>query len=179
MKQSYLNSERNAAASLNPSKTIRLLLMVLFVGLTTLFSFGQTATFSTPGTSTWVCPVGVTSVKVEAWGSGEAGSGSSGSGGGGAFAGNNALAVTPGASYTIVVGVGGSSASINGVNTTMALTSTPATYIISAQGGGIIANNKGGLAANCTGTIKFSGGDGRNSGFNPGEGGGGSGGSGG
>ena len=42
MRQSYLNSERNSAVSQKPSRTIRLLLMVLFVSLLTNFSFGQT-----------------------------------------------------------------------------------------------------------------------------------------
>jgi len=69
--------------------------------------------FDKPGTSTWKVPDGVTKIRVWAWGAGGAGSWqdqdltfSTGGGGGGGFGGGD-LAVTPGASYQIVVGAGG------------------------------------------------------------------------
>jgi hypothetical protein len=115
MKKSYLNSERNTALLVKPSMTIRLLLMVLFVVLFGNIVNAQTiVSFTTPGTTNWVCPAGVNAIKIETWGGGEGGSGNSGSGGGGAFAGNNNLTVTPGSTYIITVGVGGAAASGNG-----------------------------------------------------------------
>ena len=73
---------------------------------------GQQA-YTTAGTYTWVAPAGVTSVSVVAVGGGGAGGiGSSairdgGGGGGGALAYKNSISVTPGTSYTVVVGAGG------------------------------------------------------------------------
>lgn len=75
------------------------------------------ATFTTVGTFTWVAPAGVTSVSAVAIGGGGSGRyGFSGPGGGGGGLGwRNTIAVTPGTSYTVVVGAGGS-ASGNGNN---------------------------------------------------------------
>lgn len=66
---------------------------------------GQIA-FTTTGTYTWVCPTGVTKVSVVCVGAGGAGSGQTplNSGGGGALAYVNNISVTPGQSYTVVVG---------------------------------------------------------------------------
>lgn len=91
----------------------------------TPFAFSTTGadTYSTPGTYTWSCPPGVTSVQVECWGAGaSAGEGESGpslspnfngggGGGGGEYASESTLAVTPGTDYTVVVAAGGSNAS--------------------------------------------------------------------
>lgn len=59
-----------------------------------------------PGTYSWVCPVGVTSVCVVAVGAGSSGgwTWSSGGGAGGGLGWKNNIAVTPGATYTVVVG---------------------------------------------------------------------------
>jgi len=69
--------------------------------------FGQDI-YTTPGTYSWVCPVGVTSVSVLVIG---AGSGSEGlanaGGGGGGLAYKNNITVVPGNSYSLVVGQGG------------------------------------------------------------------------
>ena len=74
-----------------------------------------------PSTTTWTCPVGVTSIKVECWGAGGAGGGTntvastySGGGGGGAYTLNNTVAVTPGTVYTITVGTGAVGTFISG-----------------------------------------------------------------
>jgi hypothetical protein len=66
--------------------------------------------YTTPGTYSWTAPAGVTSVSVVCVGAGGGPaantSGASGAGGGGLGYKNN-IAVTPGASYTVVVGAGG------------------------------------------------------------------------
>ena len=62
--------------------------------------------FTTPGTYSWIAPSGVRSISVVAVGSG-GGAGWLYSGGGGALAYKNNIAVTPGSSYTVVVGLGG------------------------------------------------------------------------
>ncbi len=65
--------------------------------------------YQTPGTYTWTAPQGVTSVSVVAIGGGASGrqvDGGAGGGGGGLGWKNN-IAVTPGSSYTVVVGAGG------------------------------------------------------------------------
>jgi hypothetical protein len=77
------------------------------------------ALFTTPGTYQWTCPSGVTSVCVVAVGGGGGGGGGStttdgngnspggGGGGGGGLGWKNNIPVTPGQTYTVVVGAGG------------------------------------------------------------------------
>jgi hypothetical protein len=62
--------------------------------------------WTTPGTYTWTCPDGVTSVSVVAVGAGGSGGfqWSSGGGGGGGLGWKNNISVTPGNTYTVVVG---------------------------------------------------------------------------
>jgi Secretion system C-terminal sorting domain len=73
-----------------------------------------------PTTTTWTCPAGVTSIKVECWGAGGAGGGAtvagsySGGGGGGAYNVNNAIVVIPGNIYTITVGTGAAGTLVSG-----------------------------------------------------------------
>lgn len=71
------------------------------------------ATYTTAGTYSWVAPTGVTSIAVVAVGSGGYGynGAGAGGGGGGALVYRNAVSVTPGNSYTIVVGATSSSSS--------------------------------------------------------------------
>jgi Alginate lyase/Immunoglobulin domain/Glycine-rich domain len=75
-------------------------------------------TFTTPGTTTWTCPVGVTSIQVECWGGGGAGGSAirtpnsnsvqyGGGGAGGAYARENFYTVIPGNTYYVTVGAGG------------------------------------------------------------------------
>lgn len=67
---------------------------------------GQVA-YTTPGTYSWVAPTGVTSVSVVAVGGGGGGGCiNSYQGGGGGLGWKNNIAVTPGTSYTVVVGAG-------------------------------------------------------------------------
>ena len=69
--------------------------------------------YTTPGSYTWTCPAGVTSVCVVAVGAGGDGNGSNGGGGGGLGWRNN-ISVTPGQSYTLQVG--GYSSNSSGTN---------------------------------------------------------------
>ena len=63
------------------------------------------ALFSTAGTYSWFAPAGVTSVSIVAIGSGGGGASNPGcAGGGGGLGYKNAQAVTPGSSYSVVVG---------------------------------------------------------------------------
>lgn len=78
---------------------------------------GQQA-YTTPGTYSWVAPAGVTKVSVVVVGGGGGGgsycgtwpASGLGGGGGGALAYTNNYSVTPGSSYTVVVGAGGGAA---------------------------------------------------------------------
>lgn len=70
-------------------------------GVSTVTPPGQDA-YTTPGTYSWICPPGVTSVSVVCVGAG--GSGYAGGGGGGGLGWKNNISVTPGESYTVVVG---------------------------------------------------------------------------
>lgn len=70
---------------------------------------GEQILFDWPGTYSWVCPSGVTSVSVVAVGGGASGSSAygAGGGGGGGLGYKNNYSVTAGSSYTVVVGAGG------------------------------------------------------------------------
>ena len=68
---------------------------------TTNPSFGE-AEWTTPGTHSWTCPAGVTSVCAVAIGAG----GGERSGGGGGLGWKNNISVTPGQSYEVLVGGG-------------------------------------------------------------------------
>lgn len=68
--------------------------------------------YSTPGTYSWTCPTGVNIISVLAVGGGGGGvyrSTGSGAGGGGGLGWKNGILVTPGLTYTVVVGSGGAS----------------------------------------------------------------------
>ena len=171
MNKYYLRSIRNVSL-VKPSKAIRLLLMVLFVSTTYIFSFGQSQTFSTPGTYTFTVPAGVTTLNVQAWGSGGGADNTKNkAGGGGAFAGSNSLTVISGGIYTIKVGAGAGAATGNdGVDSSFG------SLVIAKGGNGGSNFGKGGLASASTGAIKFNGGDGGSSTGNGGAGGGGAGG---
>jgi hypothetical protein len=71
--------------------------------------------FTAPGMHTWTVPTGVEVVEAEAWGGGGGGGytsvgGAPGGGGGGGY-GKRRFAVTPGSTFTIVVGSGGAGGS--------------------------------------------------------------------
>jgi hypothetical protein len=74
--------------------------------------------FGTVGTSTWTAPAGVTSVRVlVAAGGGGGGMDMGGGGGGGGVIENLNFPVTPGQSYSVVVGAGGAGAPSAGTQT--------------------------------------------------------------
>jgi len=101
------------------------------------------ATFTTAGTFSWVAPAGVTSVAAVAVGGGGGGAGSNSSGcsgtggGGGALSYVNGISVTPGNSYTVVVGDGGAGQAANaGSIGNAGNTSSFGSTFVSAGGGG-------------------------------------------
>ena len=115
-----------------------------------------TTTYATHGTFNITIPSGAANLRVQLWGAGGAArvNASSGSGGGGgAYAESTFASPTPGA-YTLVVGAGGAS--------TGGSSSWNTSDIIAVGGtiGGSHFGGAGGAAASCTGTIKYSGGNG-------------------
>lgn len=136
--------------------------------------FSQTSdVFNASGS--WVCPAGVFSIKVESWGGGGAGGGVSGSnaksgggGGGGAYTIVNSVAVSPGTTYNITVGLGNTGSTGNGADGGNTFFNASTALANGGSGGGA---NDGAGGAGGTGTFK--GGNGYNgSGSNPGGGGG-------
>ena len=119
-------------------------------------------TFTASGS--WIAPPGVTSVTVEVWGGGGKGGSrtsnyTGGGGGGGAYSRLNNYAVTPGNSYSFVVGAGATTTSAGGDSSFV----DPSTLL--AKGGLSVANNTvngavGGAAGSGVGDVKWSGGRG-------------------
>jgi len=84
--------------------------------ITNNITFDSVAEFVTPGTYSWTCPAGITSVSAVCVGGGGAGGAAywaGGGGGGGGLGWKNNIAVTPGTSYTVVVGAGGAGFTAN------------------------------------------------------------------
>ncbi len=134
------------------------------------------AMFTTPGTYSWTAPAGVTSVSVVAVGGGGAGSTTNGggdvpyptggSGGGGGLGWKNNIAVTPGNTYTVVVGAGGVA---GWWSSTPSGTAGGDSYFINAttvKGGGGGAGLVGGSASGAGGTGGSFVGDGGGNGGN-------------
>lgn len=135
---------------------------------------GTSVTYATAGSASFVVPDGVCSVTVQAWGAGGAGGNgantarsTAGGGGGGAYASSTISSLTPGNTYSIVVGAGGivnGFCSGNGGNggdsyfidatTVMAKGGTGGT------GGSAGAGGAGGTSTLSVGTTKNSGGAG-------------------
>jgi hypothetical protein len=111
--------------------------------------------------TTWTCPVGVTSVVAACIGGGSAGNGDGSTlkgGGGGAYAAGTVVTV-PGNNYTVTVGAGGLHVDLGiGGAGGDSWFSTNAT--VKAKGGSIAGT--GGLASASVGTTKFNGGTGAN-----------------
>jgi len=94
--------------------------------------------YTTPGTHSWLCPAGITSVSVVCIGGGGAGGYYYGTGGGGGgLAYKNNISVIPGNYYSVVVGVGGvANTSLTGIAPSGGLSSfTWATGTLTATGG--------------------------------------------
>ena len=129
-------------------------------------------TYSNPGTYSWTAPANVTSVSVVCVGGGGGGSiGSSyASGGGGGLGWKNNISVTPGQSYTVVVGAGG-------VGTTSGGSDGGDSYFINTStvkgggAGGGASNPGGGAGGNYVGDGGGNGGNGTGLGGGGGAGG--------
>lgn len=114
-----------------------------------------TQTYTTPGTYTWTCPTGVTTISMVGVGGGGGGqqraTGGTG-GGGGQIDYYNAYAVTAGTNYTIVVGTGGGPSITAGNNGSATYfldpgAVTPIIYASGGTGGGNINWLTGGSSA--------------------------------
>lgn len=125
--------------------------------------------------NTWTTPAYVSTLAfIKGIGGGGAASGRAttngrgGGGGGGAYAENTNIAVTPGTTHTIVVGIGGIGNSGNGnAGNNSSFTHNNGTVVMRAVGGTNGSNSAangvggaGGLAASCIGTTSFNGGTG-------------------
>jgi hypothetical protein len=145
------------------------------------------ALYFQPGTYSWIAPAGVTSVSVLCIGGGGGGGGSqnngfgaAGGGGGGGLAYRNAISVTPGTAYTVVVGVQGNRGLNDGTSGTAGgQSSFNGTATLFANGGGAGGGRNGGQGGGSGGTgggtsaTAFTGGVGASSSNASGGGGGG------
>ncbi|KAB1155726.1 GEVED domain-containing protein [Flavobacterium luteum] len=132
----------NTTSTKTISHSLVLCIIILVPFLYTNYSYSQ-STFVTSGT--WICPQGVTSIQVEAWGGGGGGGGASNTtnyrgagGGGGAYQKLTSLPVLAGQSYTVTIGSGGIAGTITanggaGGNSTFML---GASTLLTANGGG-------------------------------------------
>jgi len=146
-----------------------------------------TTVYNNTGTYTWIAPVGVTSVTVQAWGGGgsgaNGGNADGGGGGGGAYA-SSVITVTPGTTYTVIAGAGGvlntnGTTRQTGVNGGSSSFDNNLVVAAGGKGGGptpanIYAGGAGGSAGASIGTIVNAGGnggcgDGCNTGSGPGN----------
>lgn len=99
--------------------------------------------YTTAGTYSWTVPSGITSICVVAVGGGGCGDdgnfgdGGGGGGGGGGLAYANNVTVTPGASYTVVVGIAGTNSNNKGVRAQDGgnSTFTVGSFVMTANGG--------------------------------------------
>lgn len=133
---------------------------------------------STPGTSSFVVPDGVTCIQVEAWGAGGGGGQATGNpaagggGAGGAYA-RSTFAVTPGQTYSVVVGSGGTGGTgAGGTGGESYFNNTTTVYAQGGNGGALAqtnnSNGNGGIWSSnlSVGDVVFSGGNGSNGNYN-------------
>jgi hypothetical protein len=133
--------------------------------------FTTAGTFS--GGSGWLCPAGVFQVLAEAWGAGgggaSGGTGENGAGGGGGEYRSALVPVTPGTSYTYVVGAGGTGGTGAGNGSgggQSSFTGDSSTQVIAHAGGGGQDTGFGGQGSGGsggTGSTGHNGGQGGNS----------------
>ncbi len=157
---------------------IKNLLQALFFSVLVLAgweAFGQTQTITATGSGTFTVPAGVTSITVEVWGAGGRGgsrsssNGAAAGGGGGAYS-RSVLAVTPGQVINYYTGFGSLTAQPGEDSWFLSNTT------VMAKGGNSVDTNVttgalGGSAAAGFGTVRYSGGNGANSGSDGGGGG--------
>ncbi|MEP7164084.1 MAG: T9SS type A sorting domain-containing protein [Ferruginibacter sp.] len=118
---SATGKDRSAKTDIWPLKnTYTIILFFLAGALFSMQGIAQTTVTINPGTTTWVCPIGVYSVSVECYGGGGAGGGATGSpsagggGAGGSYVKNTTITVVPGTTYNVSVG-----ASVTGTGNTV------------------------------------------------------------
>lgn len=140
-----------------------IILLLLFLPLR--FYSQTTVTLTSPGTSTFIVPAGVTSLTIECWGAGGAGGGTAGNataaggGGGGGGYSKNTIAVLSGSSIPYTIGAGGNGATTNGANGGATSLST-----VAANGGfgGLQGNSNIGAGGNGGNGTTYTGGKGAN-----------------
>ena len=124
----------------------------------------QVDSYTTAGSSSWVCPAGVTSITVECWGGGGGGGGvnitgttnnKGGGGAGGQYA-KKVVTVVPGNSYTVVVGAAGTAGNTGAGGA--GADSTFATTTVVAKGGASGAGSTTALAGGAAGVGSVTGG---------------------
>jgi len=144
----------------------KLLIMLLSTVFFVNAGFGQGQVINP--TSPWTVPAGVTSIKVEVWGGGGGGGavrsstfGTNGGGGGGGGAYNaSTFSVTPGHTFTITVGAGGTKGNggAGGTGGTTIVSGMDGTVSATGGGGGGYGNNGNGSAgAASTGGVRNGG----------------------
>lgn len=149
----------NFPKAFNQSTGGKAVALLLVTSLATLAVFPLTAfaaptvvSFTTVETTSWTAPAGVTSVEYLVVGGGGGGGARGGGGGGAGGLQTGTLSVTPGASYSVVVGAGGAGGILGTQHGQNGASSTFAS--ITSKGGGGGANFDSGA------TPGFSGGSG-------------------
>ncbi len=151
----------------------RRLLSVIALTLS-VYPFAHSQTTVTNPASPWVVPANVYSITIECWGGGGGSGGAScawgdatgGGGGGGAYS-RQVFAVTPGQSFTITIGAGGTAGNSSGGNggsgNTTTVSGVPGTCSAFGGGGGFgstSGNGAGGAGGNGGNGFLFRGGNG-------------------
>ena len=142
-----------------------LIILILSLGFMAYRVHAQTDVFTTSGV--WTAPAGVTSVNVSAWGAGGSGASQSrpSGGGGGGYAGLTNFSVTPGNTYTVSVGIAGTSVTnAIGIAGGDSMFSASSTLLAKGGAGGIATTtvpspSLGGQSSQEFGNTVFSGGN--------------------
>lgn len=143
-----------------------LMILMVILGISP-HTWGQgSQIFSTPGSSTFFVPPGVTSVTVKAWGAGGGGGGTltaaQGGGGGGGYVQINQAGVLFNQSCPVIVGAGGVAGANGGAsscNLILAMGGQAGSSIGGFGGGAYGAGNTLPVGVNFSGPINFNGGD--------------------
>ncbi|WP_310560128.1 choice-of-anchor D domain-containing protein [Flavobacterium sp.] len=122
-------------------------------------------TYNTAGTYTFTVPTGIISIDIEVWGAGGAGGGATannsagGGGAGGGYVKKVAMSVTPGSTYTVTVGAGGTGGATNGGTGNASWFGSAATIFAIGGNGGNLGNTSNtsanGASASSSGNIGF------------------------
>ena len=127
--------------------------------------YSNMVVFSDPGTFSFTVPNGISSLLIEVWGGG--GGGGNGVGGAGGGYGKGIYQVSPGATHTVIVGVGGTKLKVTTNPWTPPTSGGTSSFgnLISATGGqaGVVGSPLGG-SSNAPFNISALGGDGANGG---------------